>query len=106
MKQHLTELTPEESLDLMRKTATQFYHAAIATNCHAFIEFTGLLNEYIKVCQEFQKNNPNHDFRKCNVHNGNAIHLQPYQIEYIHEKLTCIYQNEIFPETYSNHFSG
>jgi len=100
----LTELTPQQSLELMRQTANQFYQAAITCDCHAFIEFTGLLNEYIKTCYEFQQNNPNRDFRQCNIHNGNPIHLQPYQVEYIHEKLTCIYQDEIFPN--SNHLSG
>jgi hypothetical protein len=45
-------MTPEESLDRMEAAANQFYMLAAATNCHAYIEFTGLLREYCKVCRE------------------------------------------------------
>ncbi|WP_261263063.1 hypothetical protein [Laspinema olomoucense] len=90
-------------MELMDKAASQFYQAALGTDCHGFLEFTGLLREYVKICHEFQKNNPHHDFRRCNIHNNHRLHLQPYQREYIHEKLSCIYQDEIFPN--SNHLS-
>ncbi|MCT7958853.1 hypothetical protein [Laspinema palackyanum] len=90
------ELTPQESLELMQKASSEFYQKAIATNCHAFIEFTGLMNEYIKICRDYQQNNPNHDFREHNQHTGYVMKLQPYQADYIKEKLHCIYQNEIF----------
>jgi hypothetical protein len=100
--QSITEslnLTPEQSLELMRKASNEFYQMAIATQCHAFVEFTGLLNEFIKVAYEFQQNNPTLDFREHNQHTGKVLRLQPYQVDYIHEKLNCIYQNEIFPHS-------
>lgn len=85
-------LTPQESLALMQKAAENFYSAAIRTNCHSFIEFTGLMNEYIKVCQEFQKDNPEADFRECNAHTGKQ--LKSYHLDYVLEKLNCIYQRK------------
>ena len=93
-------LTPEQSLELMRKASHEFYQAAIATQCHAFLEFTGLMNEFIKVAYEFQQNNPTLDFREHNQHTGKVLRLQPYQRDYIREKLDCIYQDEIFPSAH------
>lgn len=94
-------LTPEQSLNAMQQATNEFYKTAIATNCHAFIEFTGLMNEYINSCREFQRNNPTEDFRQCNVHTGKRLSLESYQVDYIHEKLTCIYQQNVFQS--SNH---
>jgi hypothetical protein len=37
--------TAQESLNRMWRAANQFYQAATETECHAFIEFTGLLRE-------------------------------------------------------------
>jgi hypothetical protein len=39
-------LTVQESLDKMWLAANQFCQAATSTECHAFIELTGLLREY------------------------------------------------------------
>lgn len=47
--------TPEERkaiLARMRTASNLFYSAAAAAGCHAFIEFTGLMNEFIKLCTE------------------------------------------------------
>jgi hypothetical protein len=93
--QQSLELTPEESLKLMRKAVSQFYTAAVMTQAHAFIEFTGLMTEYIKVCEKYQQDNPREDFRKLNQHTGQALKLEHYHVDYILEKLTCIYQEEI-----------
>ncbi|MEG4032213.1 hypothetical protein QUA26_29020, partial [Microcoleus sp. Pol12A4] len=43
--------TPEEILEAMKAASHNYYRDAIATNCHTFIEFTGLINEYIKICE-------------------------------------------------------
>jgi hypothetical protein len=88
-------MTPSESLKLMQKASNEFYIASANSQCHAFIEFTGLMNEYIKLCEDFQKANPDKDFRSLNAHSGKSLKLKPYQIHYIKEKLDCIYQEEI-----------
>ena len=83
-------MTPEESLDRMRRAADNFYVEAIRTDCHAFIEFTGLLREYCKVCQENLARGI--DFRELNAHTSQRMQLQPHQIDYFNEKLNCIFQ--------------
>ncbi|MEG4977223.1 hypothetical protein [Microcoleus sp. K4-B3] len=90
-------MTPEESLDKMNLAASNFYDEAIRTDCHAFIEFTGLIREYIKICEE------NHakgiDFREENAHTGNSqLKIEPYEIDYLNEKLHCIFQGLIVVE--------
>lgn len=83
-------LTAQESLDKMWMAADQFYQAAVNTDCHAFIEFTGLLREYCKVCKE--KLARGIDFREINAHTRQRMELQPYEIDYFNEKLNCIFQ--------------
>ena len=83
-------LTAQETLDKMWQTADQFYQAAISTNCHAFVEFTGLLREYCKVCEENLARGI--DFRELNGHTSQRMELQPYEITYFNEKLNCIFQ--------------
>lgn len=91
----LKVLTPEESLKLMKSASETFYGMAIQTQCHAFVEFTGLINEYIDACQDFQRQNPADDFRECNVHSGKKINFPHFRLQYLQEKLTCIYQDNI-----------
>jgi hypothetical protein len=83
-------MTPEESLERMRLAADNFYIAASRTNCHAFIEFTGLMREYCKVCEENLARGI--DFRDLNGHTSQRMELQPYEIDYFNEKLNCIFQ--------------
>jgi len=90
-------MTPEESLQKMNIAASNFYDEAIRTDCHTFIEFTGLIREYIKICEK------NHaqgiDFRKENAHTGiKQMKIQDYQINYLNEKLHCIFQGLIVVE--------
>jgi len=93
-------MTPEESLDRMRLAADNFYIAATRTDCHALIEFTGLLREYCKVCQENLARGI--DFRELNGHTSQRMELQPYEIDYFTEKLNCIFQGLIKVEGVSN----
>lgn len=46
--------TPQERAVMllgMRRTADAFYQQAVVIGNHPFIEFSGLLNEYIKLCE-------------------------------------------------------
>ncbi|WP_445173777.1 hypothetical protein [Microcoleus sp.] len=91
-------LTAKESLDMMRAASKTFYNMAIRTDCHAFIEFTGLMNEYIKICEENLTNGI--DFRNSNAHIGKSqeMKIQPYEVNYLNEKLYCIFQGLIVVE--------
>lgn len=78
-----------EMLSRMKDASTEFYRRATAIGNHAFIEFTGLMNEYIKACEEALA--AGQDFTLANTHTGIALPLQPHHVMYLAEKLNCIY---------------
>ena len=82
-------LTPGQSLEKMWEAADHFYILACATNCHAYIEFTGLLREYCKVCENNLERGI--DFRELNGHGSQRMQLRQYEIDYFNEKLNCIF---------------
>jgi hypothetical protein len=86
--------TPEEILVAMEIAANNYYREAIATNCHTFIEFTGLINEYIKICKRNLKQR-GVDFTKTSVHCPDELKLQieDWELQYINDKLRCIFPN-------------
>lgn len=84
----MDEMTGEKRAELeailsrMRSTAGAYYTSAVGIGVHRFLEFAGLLNEYIKVCQEM-------------VDNGQDFVTEPLMLRrhnrmYIEEKLECI----------------
>lgn len=86
--------TPEEILEAMKAVASNYYRQAIATNCHAFIEFTGLMNEYIKVCE--QNLAAGRDFTQINAHTSEQpMDFEYHNIQYINSKLECIFKGLI-----------
>jgi hypothetical protein len=79
----------DEAIRKMKAASEAFYRAAAATHCHPFIEFTGFMNEYIKLCEEaFAKGV---DFMMANTHTGVALPIQSFHAAYIGEKMGCIY---------------
>lgn len=84
-----TEAERAGMLDKMQAVANAFYPAACQTGCHAFIEFCGLMNEYIKVCSNTSAEGV--DFTEANDHIGVALVMKPHNVEYLAEKLRCIY---------------
>lgn len=85
-------LSPEQTLELMREASNTFYRLAALTQCHPFLEFTGIINEYIKICEENYKLR-GIDFREESIHTGkNQMVIKDYMIDYINEKLECIFQ--------------
>lgn len=84
--------TPEERLEIiarMRIASRNFYVAAVAIGNHPFIEFTGLINEYITICERATANGV--DFTECNTHSDKDLPMAAHQIAYINEKLECIF---------------
>lgn len=80
---------PRKMLDAMRAASDAFYAAAFRIGCHGFIEFAGLMNEYISVCRATLDDGT--DFTQCNTHSGAALKMQPYHVGYLTEKLDCIF---------------
>jgi hypothetical protein len=92
----LEEYTPEQRLAILTKMQTAsntFYSQAAAAGCHAFIEFTGLMNEFIKLCREAEENKI--DWVRANVHGDIHLPFKPWHIEYLSEKLECIFGKQI-----------
>ena len=73
----------------MHAVSSAFYPAACNTGCHAFIEFTGLMNEFIKICQ--QSLTAEVDFATSNTHSGKPLVVHTFNAAYIVEKLDCIF---------------
>lgn len=90
--QNQNELT--ECIDAMQEASDRFYHAATRIHNHPFIEFTGLMNEYIKVCEHNAAQG--RDFRQASRHTEQGpLELHDFQVSYIREKLECIYGEQI-----------
>ena len=81
------------ALALMQRAADRFYVNAVNIGVHPFIEFTGLINEYIKIC--YNAHQKGIDFSMCNAHTGRILPLQSFERNYLNEKLECIFQGQI-----------
>lgn len=75
----------------MRVASSIFYSQATLIGNHAFIEFTGLMNEYIKVCEQAVANGE--DFTRANIHTGRPI--PSYMVKYFEEKMSCILGRDV-----------
>jgi hypothetical protein len=86
------EYSPEERVAMLQKMdalASLYYDKACAAGCHAFIEFAGLMNEFIKVCADAHKAGQGFPF--ANTHSGTPLPFKPWHMAYLAEKLNCIY---------------
>ena len=83
--------TPKEILEAMKAASNNYYREVIATNCHTFVEFTGLMNEYIKICERNLQQGI--DFTKTNAHcpGDPRLHIEEWELDYLNEKLHCIF---------------
>lgn len=80
----------------MDDTATAFYGAARAIGNHPFLEFCGLMTEYVKMCEvALQKGI---DFTQASVHTGFHVPMESFHVAYAREKLECIYGPQIMNE--------
>jgi len=79
----------EQALVLIQRAADAFYRSAVTIGNHPFIEFTGLMNEYISACRVAHERGI--DFSECNRHSGQVLPLHPVMSDYVNEKLECIF---------------
>lgn len=91
------EMTPsdkrDEMLKAMRALSNQLYPATVRIGCHALIEFNGLINAYIEACQ--QAHDAGIDFTACNTHTGVELPMADHAVDYVAEKLACIYSGRM-----------
>lgn len=74
---------------LASATYNMFFKENMASKCHAFMEFNGLLSKYIELCQA--ANDAGIDFTTANKHNALALPVAPHDMEYLAEKLACMF---------------
>lgn len=88
-ERHHTDEELDQILRGMRATSDRFYSGAFVVGNHAFIEFCGLMNEYIEMCKTAKANGQ--DFTLANKHSNSSLKVEPYQIKYLAEKFDCIF---------------
>ncbi len=89
-------MTPDErefALKQMDKVVNGFYGAAIRIGNHPFIEFAGVMTAYVKSCQ--RAHDAGIDFTECNRHAGRELPMEVFEVNYLAEKLDCIFGGRI-----------
>jgi hypothetical protein len=91
----------QASIKKMQQLSSAFYAGAVHAENHAFIEFSGLINEYIEICKITLDQDI--DFTKANIHCGQNLVYSGHNESYLREKLECIYgtslAKKIIPES-------
>lgn len=80
-------------LEKMRRASDAFYYLAQQTHCHPFLEFTGLINEYITICHKAHLLDV--DFTMTSIHTGKPLPIDDHNVAYLGEKLGCIYGSSL-----------
>lgn len=80
----------QEILHGMRHASSAFYAIARQAGCHSFIEFAGLMNEYIAVCTDMTAVG-DLSWIHANTHSDRSLALREHHVRYLAEKLDCIY---------------
>lgn len=90
-----TEPELREMILGMHRASGAFYRDAVRIGCHPFIEFTGLMNEYIKLCEAALAQGI--DFTEASIHGSgqSVLPMRSFHREYLREKLECIYGHSL-----------
>ena len=78
----------ENTLGKLQALSDTFYAQSIVLGVHAFIEFTGLMNEMIKIYRRSLEEGI--DYTLANQHNDTPLVAFPHNVRYLSDKLTCI----------------
>ncbi len=92
-----------EALQRMKAASDTFYGLAVRTGCHAFIEFAGLMNEFITLCHKAEADGVN--WLMANTHTNTPIPIREHNIDYLAEKLDCIYGPSLEAAGLRNYFA-
>ena len=84
-----TDINHLQIIRQMHNVSDAFYAAAVTISNHPFIEFCGLMNEYIDCCANAVKLNI--DFTNCSTHTGRDLPMLEHNVTYINTKLECIF---------------
>ena len=89
------------ALQKMQRAVDDFYRTAVGIGNHPFIEFAGLMHEYINACRLAHEQGI--DFSECNRHSGLTLPLHPVMSDYLNEKLECIFSGSKVLDTVAVH---
>jgi hypothetical protein len=85
----MTAAERETALQRMDEAIGRFYGTAVNIGCHPFIEFAGVMTAYVKSCRRAHEDGV--DFSECNRHSGQALPMESVELDYLSEKLGCIF---------------
>lgn len=83
----------EGIISTMSEIVSRFYFSAVGVRNHPFIEWTGILNEYIRMCEQALFEGV--DFTACHIHASGGLPVSPMNTDYIAEKVICIFGNSV-----------
>jgi hypothetical protein len=78
-----------EMVRKMRRVADGVYGPLAATGCHPFVEFCGLMQKYVDVCEACVEDEV--QFPHATRHSGGVLPVETHDLEYLAEKLGCIF---------------
>lgn len=85
--------TPQQVIATLRRLNEQFYwlcfDGKIGATAHSFIEFNGLMGKYIDLLARAAEQGI--DLMLLNEHNGVALPIERHDMEYLGDKLRCIF---------------
>lgn len=89
----MNEREREVALRRMDLAVKRFYGEAVQIGNHPFIEFAGVMVAYLNSCQRAHA--AGIDFSMCNGHSGVHLPMESYEVNYLVEKLSCIFNGRV-----------
>jgi hypothetical protein len=94
----------ELALQRMDETIRRFYGAAVHIGNHPFVEFAGVMQAYLNSCARAHEQGI--DFSECNRHAGRQLPMESVEVDYLNEKLDCIFGGRIVAQAPSPEHDG
>lgn len=85
-----TEAELTSMLRRMRELSDWFYTKVVSIECHPFVEFTGFMNEYVKICEDSMKRGVEFPFATGHSGEQKPLQIASHQAKYLGEKFNCI----------------
>ena len=82
-----------KAIEKMDSAVGAFYVQAVSIGNHPFIEFAGVLKAYVNSCR--RAHYAGIDFSECSAHSGSELPIESFDIDYLNEKLNCIFGGRI-----------
>lgn len=71
------------AIQRMKKIITDFYDQAVHVGVHPFVEFAGMMREYVQMLERLDEEG------KCIF--MNSVRPRDYELAYLEDKLECIF---------------